>query len=224
MKTIRSNWLRSVKPSAEANPSYRLYSDLRELMLNRFIDAYCNENLSALIEYGTPPDAVLTECWEQVQTKYIEIVGGEEFSDRVKLANDIQELCVKLERVEALIEVLSVAPSEGLYEQLYTLDYPLPVLPYNEPNLDRVCKAITAHMKRDVVQVQILTDRIKKETPQGGKKQTEADFFNMMVEISDAFKVVLNEKETSTMAFAMYIKKYKEKAEKINAQNIKHNT
>lgn len=193
-------------------------------MLNRFIDAYCNDNLQVLIEHGTPPDEVLAATWDDLQNKYIEIVGGDDYSDRVKLANEIQTLCDKLERVEALIEVLSVAPSEGLYEQLYTFDYDLPVLPYNEPNLDRVCRMITAHMKRDVVQVQILTDRIKKETPQGGKKQTEGDFFNMIVEISDAFKVVLNEKETSTMAFAMYIKKYREKAEHLQAQQLKHNT
>jgi hypothetical protein len=46
----------------------------------------------------------------------------------------------------------------------------------------------------------------------------------MLVEISDAFKVVLNEKQTSVMAFAMYINKYKQKAEQIQQQQLKHTT
>ena len=73
-------------------------------------------------------------------------------------------------------------------------------------------------MKRDVVEVQILSDRLKKETGEQ-KRQTEADFYALIVEISDMFKVVLKESETSVMAFAMYINKYKQKAEAINRKN-----
>ena len=221
---IRSNWLHLVKRSAGAKLSYKLLVDLKELTLDRFIDAYCNNNLQAIVSHGTPPQEVLQSAWEEVQTKYVEIVGGDDYRDKVTLVNQINALCWKLERLEALIEVLGVCPSEGLYEQLYTFDYSLPELPYNEPNLDKLCRLVTAQMKRDVVQVQILTERIKKETPQEQKKTTEADFYNMLVEISDAFKVVLNEKQTSVMAFAMYINKYKQKAEQIQQQQLKHTT
>ena len=69
-------------------------------------------------------------------------------------------------------------------------------------------------MKRDVVEVQILGDRLKKETGEI-KKQTEADFYALIVEISDMFKITLKESETSTMAFAMYVNKYKQRAEQI---------
>jgi hypothetical protein len=126
----------------------------------------------------------------------------------------MNELSFKVERIGALLDVLSVAPTEGLYEQLYTFGYSLPRMDFSEASIKTLGKIITGYMKRDVVEVQILSERLKKETGEV-KKQTEADFYALIVEISDMFKITLNEKETSTMAFAMYINKYKQRAEQI---------
>lgn len=200
--------------------SWSIYLDLKELTLDRFIDCYCNGNYSRLVKSGNPPEVELLSAWEQIQNKYVEIVGGEDFADRVNVVTQIQELSRKVEMVEALIEVLSIAPTEGLYLQLYEFGYSLPKLPYNEDSIERLCRMITAHMKRDVAQIQVLAKQLEEQTPKG-YKITEDVFYKILVEIADAFKVVLKENETSVMAFAMYVRRYKEKAEEINRQNQK---
>jgi len=200
--------------SKGAKTSYELYPDLKSLPLNVFIDVSCNENLQALIKSGEPPTEALQTKWEELFTAYIEIIGGEEVQDKLKLVATMNELSFKVERIGALLDVLSVAPTEGLYEQLYTFGYSLPRMDFSEASIKALGKIITGYMKRDVVEVQILGDRLKKETGEV-KKQTEADFYALIVEISDMFKITLNEKETSTMAFAMYVNKYKQRAEQI---------
>ncbi len=201
--------------SKEAKTSFELYPDLKSLPLNVFIEVSCNENLKALIKAGedAPIEALQTR-WEELFTAYIEIIGGEEVQDKLKLVATMNELSFKVERIGALLDVLSVAPTEGLYEQLYTFGYSLPRMDFSEASIKALGKIITGYMKRDVVEVQILSERLKKETGEV-KKQTEADFYALIVEISDMFKITLNEKETSTMAFAMYINKYKQRAEQI---------
>lgn len=200
--------------SKEAKTSFELYPDLKSLPLNVFIEVSCNENLQALIKEGKPPLEALQTKWDELFTAYIEIIGGEEVQDKLRLVATMNELSFKVERIGALLDVLSVAPTEGLYEQLYTFGYSLPRMEFSEASIQTLGKIITGYMKRDVVEVQILSDRLKKETGEV-KKQTEADFYALIVEISDMFKITLNEKETSTMAFAMYINKYKERAEQM---------
>lgn len=190
-------------------------------MLDKFIDAYCNNNLNALVKFGEPTQEELLIAWEEIQTKYIEIIGGSDFTERVSLVKEIQELSFKVEKIEFILEVLSIAPTEGIYSQLFEMGYTLPQLPYNEPNIDRICKMVTANMKRDVAQVQILGKRLQDEQKGGETKVTVESFYNILVEIADTFKVVLKETETNVMTFAMYIKKYKDKAEQIAKQNIK---
>lgn len=201
--------------SKEAKTSFELYQDLKSLPLSVFIEVSCNENLKALIKAGedAPIEALQTR-WEELFTAYIEIIGGEEVQDKLKLVATMNELSFKVERIGALLDVLSVAPTEGLYEQLYTFGYSLPRMDFSEASIKALGKIITGYMKRDVVEVQILSERLKKETGEV-KKQTEADFYALIVEISDMFKITLNEKETSTMAFAMYVNKYKQRAEQI---------
>ena len=188
-------------------------------MLDRFIECVCNDNLKALVISGNPPQEVLEKTWDDLYMTYIEIIGGEDLQDRIKIIKEITILTCKVERVEALLEVLSVAPSEGLYEQLYNLEYNLPELPYNENSISVLAKRITAYMKRDVITIKELVSRLGEKGEE--KKQTEADFYNMIAEIGDAFKIVLKEQETSVMTFAVYFNKYRLKMEQLNRQNQK---
>ena len=201
--------------SKGAKTSFVLYHDLKELPLSRFIEVTCNENLQALVKQGEDvPLEVLQAKWDELFTTYLEIIGGEEMQDKLRLVRNMNDLTFKVERIGALLDVLSVAPTEGLYEQLFTFGYDLPRMDYSEASIATLAKIITGHMKRDVVEVNILSERLKKETGEV-KKQTEADFYALLVEISDMFKITLNENEVSTMAFAMYVNKYKQKAEQI---------
>lgn len=74
-------------------------------------------------------------------------------------------------------------------------------------------------MKRDVAEIQVLSKSL--DEGQADTKATPETFYNILVEISEAFKVVLTE-EINVMAFAMYIKKYKDKVEHLQNQNIKN--
>lgn len=206
----------------EVKKSYSMYRDLKSLMLDKFIDVLCNDNLEALIIEGNPPQHELKQVWETMHYKYIEIVGGDDVADRLKLVRDITILSCKVERIEALLEVLSVAPSEGLFEQLYNLDYNIPTLPYNEPNIKVLGKLITAQMKLDVVKVKTLIQQMEEGQKKGeGEKMTEESFYKLIIDVSEMFKITIKESETSALAFATYLNKYKLKAEQLQKQNTK---
>ena len=119
--------------SKGAKTSYELYRDLKELPLSAFIEASCNENLQALIKKGedVPIEALQTR-WDELFTAYIEIIGGEEVQDKLRLVATMNELSFKVERIGSLLDVLSVAPTEGLFEQLYTFGYSLPRMEFSE--------------------------------------------------------------------------------------------
>lgn len=135
---------------------------------------------------------------------------------------DITILSCKVERIEALLEVLSVAPSEGLFEQLYNLDYNIPTLPYNESNIKILGKLITAQMKLDVVKVKTLIQQMEEGQKKGeGEKMTEESFYKLIIDVSEMFKITIKESETSALAFATYLNKYKLKAEQLQKQNTK---
>lgn len=188
-------------------------------MLDKFIECLCNENYSVLVISGTPSQEEILKSWEELYMKYLEVVGGDELQDRVVMIKEISAMTFRIERAEALLEVLSVAPSEGLYEQIYSLGYNIQSLPYNESNINILAKRVTAFMKLDVVNIKILIERLNSKTTD--KKQTEADFYNMLAEIGDTFKIVLKEQETSVMTFAIYFNKYKQKVEQLNRQHLK---
>ena len=222
MTTIRQRYARIMSQSKEANKSIGLYRDLKELTLDRFIECYCNNDLQKLVKFGDPTQEELEQAWDEIFTAYIEIIGGEEVQDKLRLVRDMNLLSMKVERIGALLDVLSVAPTEGLFLQLYEFGYSLPQMEFSEGSIRALSKIITAHMKRDVVEVQILSERLKTETGEA-KRQTETDFYSLIVEISDMFKVTLKESEISTMAFAMYVLKYKQRADAINSQNRQQN-
>lgn len=221
LRTISFGFLRSQKPLPEVKKSYRLYRDLKHLPLDRFIECSCNNDLRQLIIEGEPPEHELQQTWEALYLRYIEIVGGADVMERLEMIKEVNLISLRVNRIEALFEVLDVAPSEALFGQLYNLGYEIPELPYNDANMQTLCKRITALMKREVVRLQELQQRLDSEGGDG-KQMTEQDYYNLLVEIADVFKVVLKESETSVFVFATYLCKYKQKAEAARAQQVKN--
>lgn len=218
-KIVYTKFARLMKPLDVKKKSWSIYQDLRELTLDRFIDAYCFGELSKLVKSGNPPIEELEASWAETLKKYTEIIGGEDFHSKMNMITKVNDLVFKVHRVEALMEVLNIAPTEGLFRQLYEFGYVLPSLEYNEPNIARLCKIVTSAMKRDVAEIQVLSKSL--DEGKADTKATPETFYNILVEISEAFKVVLTE-DINVMAFAMYIKKYKDKVEHLQNQNIKN--
>lgn len=221
-KIMSTAFLNFQKRSVEVK-SYRLYQDLKAITLDRWMDIVCNEDYKKLIIEGEVSDEVLKDAWDALYLQYIEIVGGEDVQERIKLIKEITLLSCKIERAEALMEVLQIAPNEALFDQLYMLGYSLPSMPFNENSMKVLFKRLTAEMKREVVLIHNMSERLEKEAGDA-KKMTEQDFYNLIVEISDCFKVVLKESETSVMAFATYLAKYKKRAEDLQRKQVRDAT
>jgi hypothetical protein len=190
-------------------------------MLDKFIECYCHKNYKVLIIEGKPSDEQLLECWDKLLADYIELMGGDEHKDNVSKVEEINEASLRVNRVEAVLEVLNVAPTEGLFETLYTFGYELPKLKYNEDNLLRVCKLVIACMKRDVTNINMWSHILDEKNPKENKQLTEEVFYSSLVDLSETFGVVLDEKKLSVYSYVMYIKKHKTKIERLERQKIK---
>ena len=98
---------------------------------------------------------------------------------------------------------------------------------YNDINLSTgnikvLGKLITAQMKLDVVKVKTLIQQMEEGQKKGeGEKMTEESFYKLIIDVSEMFKITIKESETSALAFATYLNKYKLKAEQLQKQNTK---
>jgi hypothetical protein len=192
---------------------------LKSLPLYKFIDAYCNENISVIVIEGEAPSEVVQSTWDSIYTQYIEAIGGEDLSDKINKIWEISSISNKIEKLSAIIDVMNVYPTEELYNMFFTFGYMLPDLPYNEANVARIIKAVSGYIKRDIAEIQRLEQTLDVEKQ--GNKPSEEEFYKLIVAISEHFKMVINENEISTMAFAMYVHRYKVAMHQLEIQKNK---
>lgn len=195
-------------------PSFTLYRHISKLKLDRFITALVDNDLSVLIIKGTPTAEILKEAWESILEQYTEATGGAELLAKMNDVKDYSVLYSKINRAHALVQIIeSGRVGNAVIQQLYTFDFPLPK--FAEGNIDKVLKTFTAHLKRQVVELKMLEDKIKPE----GKEPTEMtrdNFYSQLVDMAELFKMpVLNEAEVTVALYCSFLNKYKSRVEMI---------
>lgn len=220
-RIISTNFLRLMKPSRGMTESYSIYQDLKELPLYKFIKCYCYKEYKELIIQGEPSEEIISDNWQKLLQDYIELIGGDEYKDSVSMVDNINDSTLRVTRIESLLEVINVAPSEGLFEALYTFGYELPKLPYTEANIERLSRLVVANMKRDVSNIMLWKQIIEEKNPTNENKITDEVFYTTLVDLSESFGVLLDEKTISVYTYVMYIKKYRKKLERMAKQQHK---
>lgn len=214
MKRMRSLG-RSISQTSqkEASSDTKLLHRINDVPLSIFIDCLCDNDYKGLILQGNPTNDELAAAFEAIYEQYIEAVGGK---DLLRHIRQIKEIAISQNRVvsaECIIETFKLYPTEGLYEQLYKFGYKLPKKPYNYANVNDVLRIFVANYKYDVRKLEKLILEFESVNKSDGEKSsgyTREYFIGSLVDMSEAFKFNISEKDLSLLQYCIYINRYKE--------------
>jgi hypothetical protein len=130
---------------------------------------------------------------------------------------DIHEKQTKLKVAELCINMLRVKSSKEVYDALYSLGYQTSVHEYDPELMEKAITEMTAYINLDIVDLQVLLNRINKSK---GGEYTRDYFAQMLVAMGIAFKMAIP--DTITLrTYCAYVVRYKDYVEQMNKLNDK---
>jgi hypothetical protein len=184
-------------------PSAKWYHSIETLPLSKFIDAAADDNLRALIIEGNPTDLQLKEAWSIICQEYADASGDMAHKHYLKAWIEIIQVSVKLETIEGMIDVLSVAyykPFADRLNKLLRTSYPLD---YTKPDqYKKELKACFMRSRGIKIDLDLKTIRFeelnkKKAATGDNKKPTRAYFYSYLITLSNHAGYQVNDQITT---------------------------
>lgn len=177
------------RPSAAESPSVKLYQNIHELPLHRFIECITSGEYYALIIDGKATDEQLQKAWHKLADQYSAAIGDSEYIIYLNCFKDYAQWAVDLQNIEFLIETLRKAFYQPLLDELnkkmntaIQLDG-LDKETYHK-QLDVLFKRSRGlKIKLDLKKLQY--DALNKKFQGDGKKPTRDYFESMLITLSD---------------------------------------
>ena len=210
-----------MKPKAVGLPPTKLLQNIDVVPLETFINCIVDNDYTGLLVQGHATDEQLHTAFTELYDQYIEAIGGKELVRHIADVKRIAIIQAKVQRAEALIEIIQQYPTRGLFEQLFTFGYPLPKEEYSYFGINKVLRIFVAKYKRDKTEADRLI--FEYESSQGGKRGTEKGysreyFYDSIVEMSTAFKFQIQLKDLTVSMYCTYMRKYKAYIDHMNKQ------
>ena len=108
-------------PSGRTTRSWNLYLNIYELPFSKFLDCIVDDNLSALIKEGYPPEIELLTTWQSISEQYANACGNSEYSLYFNLFKRIGIITQDLADIHNFIELLSIIYYEPIARELNSL-------------------------------------------------------------------------------------------------------
>ena len=219
IKNIVSKFFK--KPKLKAQVSLKLLHNLHEIKLDTFITCYCDADYRGLIVEGEPNEAELKANWDLILQKYSEAIGGIDLSARVRDFKNYSVLANKIKLAQAIIGLVHL---EAIQDEIKTLFYNFG---YNMPPKAKLTfiealQHFESHLKKDIIEFQIISDKVAKTYKQDKSKKIDRDYFmSVIANIAEAFNVVLDEDKISVQKYCTFVNKYNKHIELLVKQNEK---
>ena len=179
--------------------------------------------LSAFITALCDGDTSMIEDFSEIFMQYCESIGGEELRAQINESKDSTILRTKITLAQMMINQLSYEPlndrqkeiQNDIFEELKKLNYHLLCAGCDLNDIKQYCKQIEGVVKLDSVTLKL--KEIKQE-PQKEEKQivyTRDYFADMLIEISTAFKVSVDD-NISVRQYCRWVVKYKNYCKMMN--------
>ena len=94
-----------------------------DLMMDKFIDVVCDNDLSALVLEGEATPEQLAAAWTNIWYEYCDLCGNEETALIPKLAYDLKLMQLKYEFASGWVKILSVIYDESIAASLREIGY-----------------------------------------------------------------------------------------------------
>lgn len=191
-----------------------IYDSIYVLKYNTFVDIICGGSVSQLVKRGNVSDEKLKEVWDDIMLAYSEAINANEIKNKMYTIKEILYKESKLILIENILEVVNILPSEGIYELIFKLGYPLPKLAYNQENFNKVLNIFIGHYKLDRTNYIELVESQKSSSVSNEYKK---DYFDsLLMDIGIAFKMSIDTNNLTVSQFCQLVVKYKKYIETIS--------
>lgn len=189
----------------ERNPE-NLYYSVKGLPFDKFLDFYVDGDYKALVKYERkqPNDILnLVLAGEQVINDFTDHSAGVEDLNKIRHIVRVQQLQYKVDRIQAIVDSLSISYNEGLVEALREHGIPLLV---REASLQEDLRRVVSFSKKYVVELE--TIQRKYENDKEPEKPTREAFEAILALIDPK----LMAKDIDALRFCVLYKQLKERS------------
>jgi len=199
--------------------SYSLYDTCDVCPLSVYIDLICNDNLRALIKYGTPKDEVLQEAKLKLCAEFAELSGDETAKAIFTAIRDVYMYQSQVALVTVVLNLLKSKISDGLpYLKSIGLNV---AMPKRESDYVQAIKRVNGFLKGRVIRYKEAYKQYELLSKGNGKSKgiKSSDFTDILVHLSKnaGFRLTT---DISLAEYASYLKLYKKDIE--NGSNRRH--
>lgn len=151
-------------------------------------------------------------------SEFCEAIGGQELVNQLDNIIEMTQLRTKIQIAELCMNQLRIFPDKKVFDVLYGLGYPSSEFEYSPEIIEKYISQIMPHVKLDSVDLQVMVNRANK-TNTNKATYTRDYFTDMIIEISTAFKLTLNESDLTVRQYCRWVVKYKGYVELMNKQS-----
>jgi hypothetical protein len=180
-------------------------------MLDAFIEAHCENNLSVLIISGEPDQAALSAAWNEIVFEYGTLIGPTEADAMFELSREIGILQSEIFYIDAAITVLRYRPVQEIIDELIAMGYEGAYDFNDRAAYERDLKRLVSLSKTKVFDLEGLIDQYNNlEKTSTGKKQSREDFLKTIHFVAQSQSYHINRKTTSVEDFAIMFSNYRQ--------------
>ena len=194
-------------PAPEIPLSATYHRSCKTLLLDPFIQAYCNNDLSGLVIAGPAINTDLQDAWNEIMFEYSGLIKSENSDYIFSLQKEIAILEHHIIYIDYTIPFLKLRYDEEIAQEVRDLGYELPQ--FTDKNYQRSLDLITSLAKTKVFEHSNLVEeynRLNKTVE--GKKQSEDEFISTVLMLSKYQGYDINTSKTTVYKFTQIFNNY----------------
>lgn len=194
-----------------------LYTHINKLPLSRFMDALCDEDLTALVIEGEATKEELEAAWSDLQQQYADALGDMEYRLYLSLFKEINKLSITIQQITLMVEYLRRYHVEVFVKKLNTLLGSKMVFDVtNEEQYERNLRSAESRRKGLEMQMELKTisfNRLQKKMEARAQKPSREYFGSMLNLLEEHFGAKIDEHTITVFRYVDRVKRLSKQIE-----------
>ena len=189
-------------------PSWRLYLRTTDLPLDRFIRAYCEDDLTALVIKGDPPADEIQKAWEAIYDDYTDKMASDNYRDIQEVTKEINLATIKYNAVKTIVQLLEFFPVQEWVDVCQPslnacLGFEWPLDLSDKILFVQQLEGAMGHAASFFTEAEAMRVTLPKTKAGSASKPTVESFDEMIVILSRYNKYKIQKRETTTSEFCI---------------------
>jgi hypothetical protein len=218
MSIIKRKQQQQTKP-IQQEPAV-VFHTIHTLMLDKFLDAVCDNNFSGLVKEGTPSAEAVHKAWEQILDEYATHAGNVDSKFLMASIKEITLLTMNITLGNTLLKLMFTSPGEPWIKEAKKIGLLFKGPDTFEPDMNVAIGTVKNWEVKLLQAEKELNDYFKGLGP--SVKLTRDHFNDMIAELSKFMGFSIKEEETTLSKYISILKKYRQYCNQLSKQLMKN--